>query len=51
MAGFQIKQGYFGDTRLDGLHAVGIMSWPGPIHEGSGKAFMIVDERADEAQR
>jgi len=51
MAGFQIKQGYFGDTRLDGLHAVGIMQWPGPIHEGRGKVFTIIDERADETQR
>lgn len=51
MAGFQIEEGFFGETRLDGLNAVGIMWWPGPIHEGGGKAFMIVDERADAAQR
>ena len=51
MAGFQIKQGHFGDTRLDGLRAVGVLWWPGAIHEGGGKAFIIVDERADEAQR
>ncbi len=50
-AGFQIKQGHFGDTRLDGLRAVGILAWPGPIHEGCGKAFTIIDKRADEAQR
>lgn len=51
MASFDIKRGFFGDTRLDGLRAVCIMAWPGPIHEGAGKAFMIIDERADEAQR
>jgi hypothetical protein len=51
MAGFQIKKGHFGDVELDGLRAVGIMTWPGPIHEGEGKAFMIVDERATDAQR
>ena len=51
VAGFQIVRGHFGETRLDGLRAVAIMQWPGPIHEGSGKAFIIVDERADEAQR
>lgn len=51
MAGFQIREGFFGDTRLDGLRAIGIMQWPGPIHEGDGKAFMIVDERADATQR
>ena len=36
---------------LDGLRSVAVMQWPGPIHEGSGKAFMIIDERADAAQR
>ncbi len=51
MVGFKIKRGYFGDTRLDGLNAVAIMQWPGPIHEGAGKAFIIVDERADAQQR
>ncbi len=51
IAGFDIKKGQFGDTNLDGLRAVGVLWWPGPIHEGKGKAFTIVDERADEAQR
>jgi len=51
MAGYQIKQGYFGDTKLDGLQAAGVLYWPGPIHEGRGKAFIIIDKRADEAQR
>jgi hypothetical protein len=30
---------------------VGVLKWPGPIHEGDGKAFLIIDERANEAQR
>lgn len=51
IAGFKIKQGYFGDTKLDGLNAIGVLWWPGAIHEGGGKAHMIIDERADEAQR
>lgn len=51
MVGLQIHQGHFGDTRLDGLRAVSIMQWPGAVHEGAGKAFVVVDERADEAQR
>lgn len=49
--GFDIKRGYFGETRLDGLRACAVLQWPGAIHEGRGKAFMIIDERADEAQR
>lgn len=51
LAGFQVKRGFFGDTRLDGLRAVVAMQWPGPIHEGGGKAFVVIDQRADEAQR
>ncbi len=49
--GLEVTKGYFGDVKLDGLRAVGIMQWPGPIHLGKGQAFMIVDERATEAQR
>ena len=51
MAGYQIKKGHFGETRLDDMRAVGVFWWPGAIHEGGGKVFAIVDERADEAQR
>jgi hypothetical protein len=51
VAGFVIKKGHFASTRLDGLHAVAILQWPGPIHEGKGKALPIVDARASEAQR
>lgn len=51
MVGMQIHQGHFGDTALDGLRAVSIMQWPGAVHEGGGKLFAVVDERADEAQR
>lgn len=51
VVGFQIKRGHFGDVSLDGLRAVAVMAWPGPVHEGRGKAFLIIDERADEAQR
>lgn len=51
MVGMEIKRGHFGATRLDGLRAVAVLQWPGPIHEGAGKAFNIIDVRADEAQR
>lgn len=51
VAGFAIKRGKFGDVTLDGLRAVGVMRWPGAIHEGHGEAYMIVDERANDAQR
>ena len=49
--GFQIDQGHFGDVKLDGLRAAGIYSWPKAVHEGNGTMQLIVDEKADEAQR
>src|SRR5438105_15353780 len=48
---YEIKEGYFGSIRLDGLRAVLITSWPGAIHEGNGTMQVIIDERADESQR
>ena len=51
LASFEITEGHYGDTRLDGLRTVTALWWPGAIHEGNGKCFVIIDERADEAQR
>jgi hypothetical protein len=51
IAGFDIKEGHFGETRLDGLRAVYMAKWPGPVHEGNGTAQVIIDKRANEAQR
>jgi len=51
VAGFAVKKGHFGNTRIDGLNAVVLLKWPGPIHEGHGQCFAIVDARANDAQR
>jgi hypothetical protein len=51
VAGFDITEGHFGETRLDGLRAVYMAKWPGPVHEGNGTAQVIIDKRANEAQR
>ena len=51
VGGFQIDQGFHGDTKLDGLRFVGMFRWPGPIHEGKGEAAVIIDERATPQQR
>ena len=51
VTGFRIDKGHFGETSLDGLVGVSTYAWPGPIHEGNGAMQVIVDERADEAQR
>src|SRR5687767_5266026 len=46
-----IEHGHHGDVKLDGLSAVGLYRWPGPIHEGGGTMQLIIDERADGRQR
>ena len=51
IAAYEIAKGHFGEVGLGGLRVVGMFSWPGAIHEGRGKAFVIIDERASEAQR
>jgi hypothetical protein len=51
VGGIAIDEGYFGDTRLDGLNLAAIFKWPAAIHLGNGEAIAFVDERADQAQR
>ena len=51
MAAMRIEEGHFGGTRLDGLAWVATFRWPGPVHEGNGTQQMIIDARADAAQR
>ena len=51
VAGIQIDQGHYGETTLDGLRIAAIFQWPGPIHEGNGKAIAFVDENANQKQR
>ncbi len=46
-----IVEGHFNDTPLEGLNWAALYKWPGEIAEGNGKRQIIVDERADEAQR
>jgi hypothetical protein len=36
---------------LDGLNFSLLADWPGAIHQGSGEALILIDERADEQQR
>ena len=48
---WHVERGTFGDISLDGLNFTVCVNWPGAIHEGNGEALILVDERADEAQR
>ncbi|UCD70223.1 MAG: DUF1326 domain-containing protein [Betaproteobacteria bacterium] len=51
VAGYLIERGHFGNVPLDGLRVIGVMAWPGAVHEGRGRSLWIIDERASEAQR
>jgi len=46
----EITEGYFGDIRLDGLRTAGVFHWPGPVHEGDGTWWSIIDKSANEQQ-
>jgi hypothetical protein len=46
-----IVEGHFNETPLAGLNWAALYKWPGEIAKGNGKRQLIVDERADPAQR
>lgn len=46
-----IEEGYFNDTKLDGLHWVMLFKWPGEVKDGNGKSQAFIDERANPEQR
>ncbi len=47
----EIDKGHHRDTQLDGLKFVGVFSWPAAIHQGHGEAMVVIDARANAAQR
>ena len=47
----RIEEGYFNDTRLDGVDWAILLHWPGEIAEGNGQQQVIIDERANPEQR
>lgn len=51
VVGMQIEKGHHGKTKLDGLKTASILRWPGAIHEGNGEALIVIDKRANGAQR
>jgi hypothetical protein len=48
---YEIREGYFGGTRLDGVRFARIFWYPGPVHEGNGTRLLVIDERATPEQR
>lgn len=51
LSGWQIREGHFGDIRLDGVRFASVFRWPGPIHQGDGTIQFIIDEQATADQR
>ena len=47
----RLREGYYGDTRLEGVRFARVYCWPGAIHEGNGTRLMIIDETATPGQR
>ena len=47
---WEVREGHFGPTGLEGVRFARIYSWPGPIHEGNGTRQLIVAEKANEQQ-
>jgi hypothetical protein len=50
LLGYEVIEGYYGDTDLTGARAVIGVKWPGAIHEGHGQAILFVDESASDDQ-
>lgn len=48
---WEIEEGAYGETKLNGLYVSLFCDWPKAIHEGNGVATMLIDERADPGQR
>jgi hypothetical protein len=48
---WHVDRGTYGGVALDGLNFSVYANWPGAIHEGNGEALLLIDERANAAQR
>ncbi|MGI0085961.1 MAG: DUF1326 domain-containing protein [Nitrososphaerales archaeon] len=46
-----IKEGSYGDTKLDGLDVIYVGSWPKAIHQGDGTCQIYVSKKASSEQR
>ncbi len=46
-----IKDGNYGDVRLDGLDVIYAESWPKAIHEGNGTLQLFISKNASDKQR
>jgi hypothetical protein len=51
LGGWQIQEGYFGTTKLDGVRFARIFWWPGLIQDANGSRQLILDDQTTMAQR
>jgi hypothetical protein len=51
LVGYDIREGKYGDTRLDGLDVIDAYSWPKAIHEGNGNHQIFITNKANQEQR
>jgi hypothetical protein len=47
----RVVEGHYDDAPLVGLNWAALYKWPGEIKDGNGRRQIIIDQRADEAQR
>ena len=50
LVGMEFSAGHCGDVDLSGVKCAAIVAWPKAIHEGNGKAVVIVDPSTTDAQ-
>jgi hypothetical protein len=50
MVGVDITSGHCGDVDLTGLKTVSIIDWPKAIHDGDGKAVLVVEPECTDEQ-
>jgi hypothetical protein len=51
LIGYEVREGHFGETRLNGVRFAEVMAFPGPVYEGNGTKQLIIDEAATPEQR
>jgi hypothetical protein len=50
VSGAHIIKGNYGSVKFANLNVALIVSWPGAVHEGHGKASFYIDDRASDEQ-